>query len=391
MTGENALDTHDLSPVSTKNSNEISTNDFPSIVDVYTLNEEQNLSEAPQVYYEIRTLDDEQQTDNNCEPIAEMLPLTIALMKRKSLYYMGLKADSFASLLKNAKSRKMPEMQIMLTLRKLRLKEEFETLGDLFDLDKARTEEYFNRYKYRVAELVGKLTPTAGEPTIQLERVIKVKQNIKPSPNFRDETESSDYSVYYDSEADPDVKAANLGQESCTSEDYSDQNYDDDEPKKFVNLDTRTCGLCFEHFETVSLLQRHQKIIHRGAYLCELCGKIYFFKNSMKDHILTVHAKVKEPSYKKKIAHVPMLNVKCNLCDVKFVDQQALDYHFRAKHTYKAPFKCKDCGKTFIKENNYKAHEEAHIKDKFVCDICFKEFNFKPYLQTHLKSIHGKC
>lgn len=163
MVDENSMDPLD----STKSTNDVSTNDFPTIVDAFTLNEEPNI-EAPHVYYEIISLDDdEQKTEISSEPILEMLPLTIALMKRKSLHYMGLQADRFSRLLELARTRKsFTEIKIMLTLRKLRLKEDFETLGDLFDLDKTTTEKYFNQTKYRVAELYMRLSSPYRQPHI---------------------------------------------------------------------------------------------------------------------------------------------------------------------------------------------------------------------------------
>lgn len=131
-----------------------STSDFPYIVDTFSLKEESNVQQSD-VYYEIRTID-EQQTETGSEPILEkMSPLTIALMKRKSLHYMGLRPDRFSLVMEMAKKRtKLPELKLMLTLRKLRLKEDFETLGDLFDLDRKAAERYFDEAKYIVAELI---------------------------------------------------------------------------------------------------------------------------------------------------------------------------------------------------------------------------------------------
>lgn len=398
MSDTDAMDILD----STKSKNENSTNKSPTIV--FTLNSESNPDpEAPHVYYEIRTLDDEQQTGINCGPISEMLPLTIELMKRKSLYYMGLRAERFSRLLELARQRNMSEIKVMLTMRKLRLKEEFETLGDLFNLDKKTTEEYFHQSKYAVAKLVNKLTTTATttlttQRDVALESIIEVEQEIKLESlssrnndtnemNKDDDFESSsiESSDFDDSVEDPDVKIVNLGSESCTSKDYSDHSYD--ERRNFLNLRPTCCGLCFENFEATALLKDHQKNIHGGAFLCDLCGKKFFEKKSVKRHVLMLHAKVKRS---KKMTQVPKRNVKCNFCDMIFVDQKSVNAHILGKHTYKAPFKCKECGKTFTKESNYKAHERSHAEDTFVCNICSKEFNFKPYLQTHLKNIHGR-
>lgn len=425
MTEEDVVETLN----STESTNEVFTKECLSIVDVFSLNEECNFG-VPHTYYEIRTLDEQKpEISYEPEPTMQMLPSTVALMKRKSLYYMGLKRDRFLHFLQLAKKKKLKEVQVMLTLRKLRLKEEFEVLGDLFDLDKTTAEKFFQKTKYKVADLVHMLTSTTTPTTNHLssdtsESLMKMEQCAKVEPatvcnnginerNVFDDVEasaaeSSDSSIYYDSEADPDVIGENLDSESCTSEDYSDRSFD--ERLIFSNIGTLTCGLCWKKFETNMSLKNHQKTIHHGGYLCDLCGKKFQVKKSIKRHILTIHAKVKRfccgtcgerfhdgsaLRYHKKVAHLNrshVRNFECNLCDMKYFNQNALDVHIRAKHTYKAPFECKfeDCGKTFVRAYNCKVHERSHAEDKFVCDICSKEFSFKPYLQTHLRNIHGK-
>lgn len=374
---ENSIEIYDFE----ESQNEVSTNEFISIVDVRSLNDASNFGE-PEVYYEVQSLD-EQPTEINTEPILQMLPLTLALMKRKSLHYMGLHPDRFSLLLELARKQKLSEEKVMLVLRKLRLKEDYETLGDLFDLDKKTAEKYFNQSKFTVAELVGILTPTTAsttkKPVFRTEQSVKVEvmneggedSDVEPSP-----FESSASSLYYCSEADPNVKVKNLEAESCESDDYSERSYN--EYTNFRNVDTLTCGLCWKKCETNVLLKTHQKTVHQAAYLCDLCGKKFYNKKSIKRHVLWVHAKImnyrcdtcgerfaynEALKYHQKSAHLNgsrKRNVKCSSCDMKYFDQRALDLHVRAKHTYKAPFKCKVCGKTFTRAYNYKVHERTH-------------------------------
>lgn len=121
----------------------------------------------------------QQQVEKSLEPIMPMLPLTTALMKRKSKYYMGLEPDRFLRLLQLANQRKtVSDVKLMLALRRLRLNEDFEVLGDLFDLDKTTAEQYYHETKHEAIDLVDLLATTTSVTTqfqVFSEPIIKIE------------------------------------------------------------------------------------------------------------------------------------------------------------------------------------------------------------------------
>lgn len=427
-----------------ESTNEAPTNGYLSIVDISTItNQMSNVDFPYRAYYEVTNLD-EQQTENSDEHIMPMLPLTAALMKRKSPYYMGLLQNHFLSLLKLASQRtQLSEAKVMITLRKLHLNEEFELLGDLFDIDKTTAERYFQESKHIVTNLVD-ILDTAASPSIEVtsKPIVKIEQCVTsdvPDPilvepiayrnNYEDvnevdvyeqsEVESSS-ATYVTSEEDPDILSEDLdspSDDSCTER-------TDECPlcNKFFtpvglemhirkthsmdDINRTTCGLCLQKFDTKSLLKAHQKDIHGGgAYGCDVCGKIVVSKKSIELHILTKHAQVKTflcdtcgegfPYSVNLHRHVKDKHIrtyKCNLCDMKYFNRSALQDHIRGVHTKERPFQCaaKDCGKTFSNDSTFRSHKRVHAEDKHECNICSKQFSFKGNLQTHLKNIHGQ-
>ena len=52
-------------------------------------------------------------------------------------------------------------------------------------------------------------------------------------------------------------------------------------------------------------------------------------------------------------------------------------------------FKCKQCGKTFLKANHLDDHvNSVHLKKTFSCDVCEDTFNHRTGLCVHMKTKH---
>lgn len=134
---------------------------------------------VPDVFHEKKGFKKQQQVGKSLEPIIPMLPLTTALMKRKSKYYMGLEPDRFLRLLQLASQRKaVSDVKLMLALRRLRLNEDFEVLGDLFDLDRTTAEQYYHETKHAAIDLVDLLATTTSVSTqfqVFSEPIIKIE------------------------------------------------------------------------------------------------------------------------------------------------------------------------------------------------------------------------
>lgn len=344
------------------------------------------------------------------------------------------------------------EMKIMLTLRKHRLNEEFEALGDLFDIDKTTAQQYYAESKNLVSNLFHSLTSSVSSPILQESH--DVVENPLQSENVcviktepEDEESSSDSAVkdkykgftYDDCDVNSDDFEGSSSDESDYSEVESEDSYfESDEletkeklPKEKVecpicwknvgrldyhmetihlnpqHLNKTLCGLCFAKFETHLKLRAHQKDIHSGnSCVCDVCGKMFQTCSSVKEHILKVHSKVKPflcdlcgssfySASKLKVhtqnAHLQIRNHECHLCDRKYKQAPELRAHIRSEHTKERPFKCRfeECGKSFCRSGTRHTHEQMH-KVHFSCEICSKVFSFRHNLRTHCKNIHGK-
>lgn len=370
------------------------------------------------------------------EPIMPMLPSTTSLMKRKSKYYMGLQPDRFAHLLQLAGQRKqLSDVKFMLTLRKLRLNEEFEVLGDAFDLDKATAEQYYHESKHIVIDIVDLESTTphssnnfevVAEPVIKIEvcdtPFVPDPIAVEPSSDYESTTEMN--AADDPDEFEIDWPAVTDDDRGFLSDDIRKRTAECSVCHKFyaprrlnshmesvhfkqTNLNRTICGLCWKECDSVTLLKTHQKDAHGGgSYGCDVCGRIFSSKRYISAHILDKHAQLKTF-----LCHtcgegfpVPFLlneHVKrkheqrshdCHVCDRKFVTAMALKDHICAIHTNQRPYRCEveGCGKTFNWPSCFKSHKRVHAEDKYECSVCLSRFSFKANLRNHLKTIHNQ-
>lgn len=371
------------------------------------------------------------------ELIVPMLPATMALMKRRSKYYLGLQPNQFSQLMQfNAERKLISNVKLLLTLRKLRLNEEFDVLADAFDVEKTAAEQYYQESKHAVIDLVDGLA-TAITPAITnhltsfVEPIIKIEASDSlyvPDPIAVEPFDDSTSEPNID---DQDEFKVNL-LEISTDEDRGFLSHDirrrtaectvchklfvprllnshmDNVHFNLANLNRTICGLCWQEFETEGLLKLHQKAVHGGGSCsCDICGKIFASKRYISAHILTRHAQVKTYlcdtcgegfpvpylllDHNKRKHNEP--EHACHLCEMKFVTGQSLRDHIVARHTNERPYKCqvKGCGKTFSWPSSFKSHRRVHLgNDKFECSICLKRFSFKGNLRNHIKTIHNQ-
>lgn len=422
--------------------------DSISIVDMSTLicKKFDDTTSFPQ--FEVNELDNQMEMK-----YTPLMPLTVELMKRKTMYYMGLEQNLFFSLLQIIKNTTLDvtdsfvEMKIMLALRKHRLNEDFEALGDLFDVDKTTAQQYCAESNNLISNLYHSLTSPICE-----------ESNDVKNPLWTQECQASEKEDEEDSCASPEPKYKFKGysvKDSDVDSDYfkdtssSDSDYSDHDDSEFDNasdedlgsdensakekemcpvcqksvgrldyhmetihlnpqyLNKTMCGLCFAKFETHKQLLVHQVEIHDGySCVCDICAKKFQKYSAVKVHILKVHVKFKpflchfcgasfdtisRLETHTDNTHLQIRRFECDLCDKKYFQQNELQAHIRSRHTKERPYKCRfeGCSKSFCRSGNLYTHEQMH-KVKFSCEVCSKVFSFRQNLQTHCKNIHGK-
>ncbi|KAJ6620122.1 Zinc finger protein [Pseudolycoriella hygida] len=329
-----------------------------------------------------------------------MMPLTVELMKRKSLYYMGLEQSLFFRLLQIIKSttretsESFLEMKIMLTLRKQRLNEEFEALGDLFDIDKVAAQKYYAESQDLVSSLFHSMTSIkphgeerVDQPTTEsfVVRHLKLeddadafddlKKKYKGQPENDSDFDSDDFT---DSDADDSDDFDSDGSDSDTKskrdrvkcpicrKSVGRLNYHmETNHLNPQHLNKTICGLCFSKFKTHKQLRQHQLDSHNGdSCVCDVCGRMFQKFSAVKEHILNVHSKLKpflcdicgtgyaslaKLNVHKNTTHYQIRNHACDLCSKKYFQADQLQAHIRSAHTKERPFTCRfdGCNKSF--------------------------------------------
>lgn len=74
--------------------------------------------------------------DSNTSVEFSPLSMTLMIMNRRPRHYMGIKNNSLHVILHLTKATNLSEEKVMLTLRKIKLNEDFQTLADSFDIEK---------------------------------------------------------------------------------------------------------------------------------------------------------------------------------------------------------------------------------------------------------------
>ena len=170
-----------------------------------------------------------------------------------------------------------------------------------------------------------------------------------------------------------------------------------DESQKFH------CPTCGKGFYRLYHMQRHSVVhVHEQQHLvCPECGKKFHTAGRYERHV-RAHAGLLPDS---KLARVKLSAdtivvqvaadlgdgvLKCGACDLTFEEVEELAAHL-ITHTddqvYAYMYSCDQCGKTFIKEGNWKLHMDRHNGESHhICQVCGREFTTDGRLQRHIRS-----
>jgi hypothetical protein len=118
----------------------------------------------------------------------------------------------------------------------------------------------------------------------------------------------------------------------------------------------------------------HNIIIEtQRRYLCDICGKSYSQKLSIRAHIQAIH--------------LGML-ISCKKCLKIYKDPNALYRHNQQDHK---KIICLICKKTFTRSHYLKMHNESvHKKIRFQCEKCLRKYSTLQSLRKHFNTYHLK-
>ena len=152
------------------------------------------------------------------------------------------------------------------------------------------------------------------------------------------------------------------------------------EHKKNVHSKTKyPCDLCGKIFPTKTSLKRHTEIVHEGIkkFECEVCGKKWPTSGSLSRHINGVHEKIRK-------------TVQCHICQKTFTATNSyLKIHIAAVHQKIRKWKCEHCPLDFAHKQGYLSHiDSIHKGLKVNCDYCENSYTQRTALRRHLCLIH---
>ena len=140
---------------------------------------------------------------------------------------------------------------------------------------------------------------------------------------------------------------------------------------------------CGKQFYTFAFLQSHlaqhdRRKTGKKDITCRLCGRIFQWETSLKNHLLH-HTKEKP--------HI------CKICKRSFSQEGNLRRHMLSHDVHESgerKYKCDKCEKDFLYDQNLKRHMKSHGVLPHLCHVCGKGFIEKCTLDTHMRSHKSK-
>ncbi|XP_039762883.1 zinc finger protein 846-like [Pararge aegeria] len=182
-----------------------------------------------------------------------------------------------------------------------------------------------------------------------------------------------------------------------------------------THSEKQKCELCGKMFRNKESLRTHL-FIHKGEkeHACPRCDKKFLFKKAMEVHCISHDASSQLYCYecdvnfknqmsfnqhmKYTLKHVDPAKLKhaCELCDKRFVKAVRLQEHKLAVHLKQTPIACSQPGCTFacsskpvLRTHVRMLHRNARARRDHVCDVCGKAYSTKKILEGHLHSHSG--
>ena len=140
---------------------------------------------------------------------------------------------------------------------------------------------------------------------------------------------------------------------------------------------TAICEFCGKELMKSSFRDHKKRCRNLLPYKCLTCDKGFTSNYSLQQHNATQHLKLK--------------NIVCDRCGKGFATNRSLSNHIRHVHNDET-FKCHICGKVFAAKNGLTRHIARHDPLAYPCPICGDEVTSKKHMKIHTHPFKcGQC
>ena len=165
------------------------------------------------------------------------------------------------------------------------------------------------------------------------------------------------------------------------------------------------CDICGDSFNQRVALKKHKTQKHEdkiseqhknegSPFPCNICEKILFTSELLKDHLQFIHNLTKEEIKNNCTKDEERLSkpLVCELCNGTFNYRASLKQHIKVVHDGHKDFVCDQCGSSSSTAANLKKHVESIHRGstKCSCTICGKVFRDSNVMKFHVRSVHEK-
>lgn len=175
--------------------------------------------------------------------------------------------------------------------------------------------------------------------------------------------------------------------------------------KEHTQADIYECMDCKQVFKFRQSLLQHIRTVHESnrPYSCEVCWATFSSKNSLRNHRV-IHLSLRYPCEEcgnefkgrsglylhKQRVHRGKKDFECDYCGKMFALKCQRDTHRRI-HTGEKPFKCETCGAGFRAQSGLYAHRKTHTDERpYKCEICGKRLRLPYNLRLHMRTHTGE-
>ncbi len=147
------------------------------------------------------------------------------------------------------------------------------------------------------------------------------------------------------------------------------------------------CDDCGKRFYTVAHMNDHKRVhTQEKDYQCQLCGRTFNWKSSLKTHLSRVHSDPNAGPLPERKLVGPH---KCMVCGKGFISPSVLRVHMKY-HLQDRQYECDMCKKRFYCAAHLREHLRVHTGEKpFRCEVCYKCFTTNANLKTHKRGVHN--